>query len=37
MRFRAMKMGYHDVALDVEKLAALLPIHELIEPNEHGM
>jgi hypothetical protein len=37
MRYRAMKMVCLDVALDVEKLAAPHPIHELREPNEHGM
>lgn len=37
MRYRAMKMVRHDVALDVEKLAAPHPIHELREPNEYGM
>ena len=37
MRCRAMKMVLHDVALDVEKLAAPHPVCELREPNERGM
>ena len=37
MSYRAMKMVRHDVALDVEELAAQHPVHELREPNEHGM